>query len=66
MRALPKGFKEACALVESVMRRVGPNCEAITLDRGGVQVACLRWGGCVVEKTLYVALKTALEESDER
>lgn len=57
-----KKFRDACRVVESMTRSIGPDCQIIFTD-GDVQVAPLSWSGCVNESSLYRALRTAINES---
>lgn len=59
-------FKEACALVESFMRSIGPRCQSVLCEDGRtVSVAPLAWGGDATGPTLYDALIEAKKASHE-
>lgn len=59
---LEQQLRVACQIVEMYARAIGPDCEIIFCEKD-VQIAPLRWKGCVNAETLYDALTEAYLEA---
>ena len=62
-RELEAKRKEACAIVEKMMRELGSDASVVIVSDTEVQADCLSWSGSLTEATLYEALTHAIEEA---